>query len=208
MNNRRGNLVVVSAPSGSGKTTLVKKLLTTMETVVFSVSFTTRPRRDEERDGIDYHFISEDVFLGKVAAKEFLEWAEVHGKLYGSGRAETETIRSSGNDVLLDVDVQGADQVREACPEAITVFVLAPSFEILEERLRSRSSDPPEVIETRLKAAKKEVDHYQDYDYVLINEDIDRSTETLRSIVLAERAKRPLMESRIGPIVESFKRKP
>jgi guanylate kinase len=208
MNNRRGNLVVVSAPSGSGKTTLVKKLLTTMETVVFSVSFTTRPRRDEERDGIDYHFVSEDVFRGKVAAKEFLEWAEVHGKLYGSGRAETETIRSSGNDVLLDVDVQGADQVREVCPEAITVFVLAPSFEILEERLRSRSSDPPEVIETRLKAAKKEVDHYQDYDYVLINEDIDRSTETLRSIVLAERAKRPLMESRIGPIVESFKRKP
>ncbi len=208
MSDRSGNLVVVSAPSGSGKTTIVRGLLSSMSAVEFSVSFTTRPRRDEERDDVDYHFVAQDVFHAKMAAKEFLEWAEVYGKLYGTGRAETDAIRARGNDVLLDVDVQGADQVRKACPEAITVFVLAPSFAVLEQRLKNRSSDRREAIEARLKAARREVSRYPDYDYVIINDDIDRCTKTLRSIVLAERARRRLMESRIGPIVESFKLDP
>ncbi len=205
MNGRRGNLLVLSAPSGSGKTTLLGKLLDNMDAVEFSVSFTTRPRRVEERDGIDYHFVSEDVFRSKIAANELLEWAEVHGALYGTGRSETEAMRERGSDVLLDVDVQGAEQVRRACPDAVTIFVLTPSFAVLERRLKDRSSDRAEDIEMRLKTAQREVDRYTDYDYLIINDDVDRSAELLRSIVLAERARPSLMEDQIRPIVDSFK---
>ena len=131
---RRGNLFVISAPSGSGKTTLVRRLLDTLDDVKFSVSFTTRPVRGSERDRIDYHFVPSDLFRTKIEDGEFLEWAEVHGNYYGTSKIVTEQVRASGEDILLDVDVQGAAQVRKAQPDAITLFVMPPSFDVLEER--------------------------------------------------------------------------
>ena len=202
---RRGNLFVISAPSGSGKTTLVRRLLDTLDDVRFSVSFTTRPVRGSERDGIDYHFVPSDLFRTKIEDGEFLEWAEVHGNYYGTSKIVTEQVRASGEDILLDVDVQGAAQVRKAQPDAITLFVMPPSFEILEERLRGRRQDSDEVIAGRLEEARHEIHHYKDYDYVLINDSVERTSELLKAIVLAERTRPRLLTERIRPIVESFK---
>ena len=202
---RQGNLFVISAPSGSGKTTLVRRLLDTLDDVCFSVSFTTRPVRGRERDGIDYHFVPRDVFRTKIEDGEFLEWAEVHGNLYGTSKIVTEQVRASGEDILMDVDVQGAAQVRKAQPDAITLFVLPPSFKVLEERLRGRRQDSDEVIVGRLEEARHEIHHYKDYDYVLINDSVERTSELLKAIVLAERTRPRLLVERIRPIVESFK---
>ncbi len=205
MRGRRGCLFVISAPSGSGKTTLVSKLLASFGDLRFSVSYTTRAPRGAERDGVEYHFVTRGEFQEKIARGEFLEWAEVHGNLYGTSKPETDRIRSHGHDVLLDVDVQGADQVRKREPEAVTMFVMPPSFRILEERLRGRKQDSPEVIEGRLAGARREIDRYRDYHYVLINDDIDETAERLRAIVLAERARPHLLEDRLRPILESFR---
>ncbi|MFQ5789815.1 MAG: guanylate kinase [Acidobacteriota bacterium] len=202
---RRGILLVISAPSGSGKTTLVKALLDRVQGLEFSVSYTTRRRRPTERDGLHYHFISEEEFRAKIAGRHFLEWAEVHGNLYGTDRAETEAVRERGLDVLLDVDVQGADQVRQADPEAVAVFVLPPSFQVLARRLRGRRQDQPAAIERRLAAARLEVGRYPDYHYVIVNEDVQRSAELLRSILHAERTRPHVMENRVAPILDSFK---
>ena len=202
---RRGNLFVISAPSGSGKTTLVRRLLDTLDDVRFSVSFTTRPVRGSERDGTDYHFVPSDLFRAKIEDGEFLEWAEVHGNYYGTSKIVTEQVRASGEDILLDVDVQGAAQVRKAQPDAITLFVMPPSFEVLEKRLRGRRQDSDEVIAGRLEEARHEIHHYKDYDYVLINDSVERTSELLKAIVLAERTRPRLLTERIRPIVESFK---
>lgn len=206
MSPRRGNLFVISAPSGSGKTTLVRRLLDTLDDVRFSVSLTTRPVRGNERDGIDYHFVSEDVFRAKIQEGEFLEWAEVHGNLYGTSKLETERVRIAGEDILLDVDVQGAAQVRKAQPDAITLFIMPPSFSVLEDRLRGRRQDSPEVIEGRLEEARREIHHYKDYDYVLINDSVERTSELFKAIVLAERTRPRLLEERIRPILDSFEK--
>lgn len=204
MSARRGCLFVLSAPSGSGKTTLVHRLLSSIDGIGFSISYTTRAIRGAERDGVDYHFVTEAAFRKKIEAGEFLEWAEVHGNLYGTSKLECERIRVSGEDVLLDVDVQGADQVREALPDAVTLFVMPPSFEVLEERLRGRMQDAPEVIAGRLKAARREIERYRDYHYVLINENVEKTSELLKAIVLAERARPRLLQDRIQPILDSF----
>jgi guanylate kinase len=204
MSARRGCLFVISAPSGSGKTTLVRQLLSSVDGMRFSVSYTTRGARGGEHDGVDYHFVTREAFRDKIAAGEFLEWAEVHGNLYGTGRAETERIRASGQDILLDVDVQGAEQVRKAEPDAVTVFIMPPSFEALEERLRGRRQDSPEVIQGRLAAARREIRRYPDYQYVLVNESVPETTVLLKAIVAAERSRPHLLEARIRPILESF----
>lgn len=202
---RRGNLFVISAPSGSGKTTLVRRLLDALDDVRFSVSFTTRPLRGSERDGSDYHFVTDDDFRAKIADGEFLEWAEVHGNLYGTSKTETERIRTAGEDILLDVDVQGAAQVRKAQPDAVTLFIMPPSFTVLEERLRGRRQDSDEVIEGRLNEARHEIHHYKDYDYVLVNDSVERTSELFKAIVLAERMRPHLLQDRIRPILDSFK---
>lgn len=196
---------MISAPSGSGKTTLVQKLIRSFFDLRFSVSYTTRGPRGAERDGVDYHFVTRDEFQEKIRKGEFLEWAEVHGNLYGTSKVETERIRTGGQDILLDVDVQGADQVRKAEPEAVTMFVMPPSFQVLEERLRGRKQDSPEVIEGRLAGARREIDRYRDYHYVLVNDGIEETAELLKSIVLAERARPHLLEERLRPILESFR---
>jgi len=205
MSGRRGCLFVISAPSGSGKTTLVQKLLTSFDDLRFSVSYTTRAPRGAERDGVDYHFVIREAFQEKIRRGELLEWAEVHGNLYGTSKLETERIRAMGQDLLLDVDVQGADQVRKAEPEAVTMFVMPPSFQVLEERLCGRKQDSPEVIEGRLAGARREIDRYRDYHYVLVNDRIEETAELLKSIVLAERARPHLLEERLRPILESFR---
>ena len=205
MSKRRGNLFVISAPSGSGKTTLVRRLLDTLSDVRFSVSFTTRPLRGAERDGVDYHFVSEDDFRRRIEDGEFLEWAEVHKYFYGTSKLETEKIREAGEDILLDVDVQGATQVRKAQPEAVTLFIMPPSFVVLEERLRGRRQDAADVIDGRLSEARKEIHHYKDYDYVLINDTVERTSELFKAIVLAERNRPHLLQDRIRPIIDSFK---
>jgi len=196
---------VISAPSGSGKTTLVSKLIASFSDLRFSVSYTTRAPRGAERDGVDYHFVTRDEFQEKIRRGELLEWAEVHGNLYGTSKPETERIRAGGQDILLDVDVQGADQVRKAAPEAVTMFVMPPSFQVLEERLRGRKQDSPEVIESRLAGARREIDRYREFHYVLVNDDIEETAELLRSVVLAERARPHLLEDRLRPILESFR---
>ncbi len=202
---RRGNLFVISAPSGSGKTTLVRRLLDTLDDVQFSISFTTRSARGSERDGIDYHFIAEAAFRSKIEDGEFLEWAEVHGNLYGTSKIETEKIRAGGEDILMDVDVQGATQVRKAQPDAVTLFIMPPSFGVLEERLRGRRQDSDKVIEGRLNEARHEIHHYKDYDYVLINDSVERTSELFKALVLAERMRPHLLQDRIRPIIDSFK---
>jgi len=202
---RRGNLFVISAPSGSGKTTLVRRLLDTLDDVQFSISFTTRSVRGSERDGIDYHFIAEKSFRSKIEDGEFLEWAEVHGNLYGTSRIETEKVRAGGEDIVMDVDVQGASQVRKAQPDAVTLFIMPPSFGVLEERLRGRRQDSDEVIEGRLNEARHEIHHYKDYDYVLVNDSVERTSELFKAIVLAERMRPHLLQDRIRPILDTFK---
>jgi guanylate kinase len=149
--------------------------------------------------------VPSDLFRTKIEDGEFLEWAEVHGNYYGTSKIVTEQVRASGEDILLDVDVQGAAQVRKAQPDAITLFVMPPSFEVLEERLRGRRQDSDEVIAGRLEEARHEIHHYKDYDYVLINDSVERTSELLKAIVLAERTRPRLLTERIRPIVESFK---
>lgn len=200
----RGNLLVISAPSGSGKTTLVRRLVSEVEPVEFSISYTTRPTRPSEKDGVDYHFVTEEVFRKKIEEGDFLEWAEVHDKLYGTVRSETEAVLDRGIDLVLDIDVQGAGQVKHAMADAVLIFILPPSFEVLEQRLRDRRQNNPEDIERRLAVARREVSQYKNYDYAVVNDDIERCAALLRSIVFAERSKRERMEPVVRKILDTF----
>ena len=195
---------IISAPSGSGKSTLVSHLLADLPGLMFSISYTTRPPRGAEKDGESYHFVSRPEFEAMVARDEFLEWAEVFGNYYGTHRGILEEARARGRDLVLDIDVQGARQLIQKIPEAVTVFILAPSRQILERRLRARGEDRDEVIERRLRDAAEEIRRYSDYHYVLINRELDESDAILSSIVRAERARRTRIEEQIRPILESF----
>ncbi|MEE9263203.1 MAG: guanylate kinase [Vicinamibacteria bacterium] len=205
MSKRLGSLLVISAPSGSGKTTLVRELVADVKGVEFSVSYTTRSRRSSEKEGVDYHFVSEREFRSKIEGNDFLEWAEVHERLYGTGRAKTEGVLRGGVDVVLDIDVQGAAQVKQAMPDAVLIFILPPSFEVLEQRLRDRRQNEEADIERRLTVARREVSQYQNYDYAVVNDEIERCAGLLQSIVLAERARRQRMEPIVRSILDSFK---
>ena len=195
---------IISAPSGSGKSTLVSHLMADLPGLMFSISYTTRQPRGAEKEGESYHFISRPEFEAMVARDEFLEWAEVFGNYYGTHRGILEEARARGRDLVLDIDVQGARQLIQKIPEAVTVFVLAPSRQILERRLRARGEDRDEVIERRLRDAAEEIRRYSDYRYVLINRELDESDAILSSIVRAERARRTRIEEQIRPILESF----
>ena len=197
---------IISAPSGSGKSTLVERLLGEVERLIFSVSYTTRPRRGSEKDGENYHYIGRKEFEERIAGNEFLEWAEVFGHYYGTHGAILERAASGRSDVVLDIDVQGAAQLKKKIPEAVTVFVLAPSREALEHRLRARSEDSDEVIARRLGVAAREIRNYGAYDYVLINDEVERSAQTLAGIARAERVRRNRMEDQVHPILKTFER--
>ena len=198
------SVFIISAPSGSGKSTLVHRLLQTVPNLAFSISYTTRPPRATETNGLDYIFISRQDFEDRLARGEFLEHAEVFGNLYGTNRDAFESATREGKDLVLDIDIQGARQLRVAIPQAITIFVLPPSKQVMEQRLRSRSSDSEEVIQRRLHGAAVEVRNYTHYDFVLINRDIEEASARLVNIVEAERLRRSRMEEEVRPILESF----
>jgi len=197
---------IISAPSGSGKSTLVDRLLNTLPELMFSVSDTTRAPRGHEKDGENYHFVALEEFLGMIARDEFLEWAQVFGKdYYGTHRGILEAARAAGEDLVLDIDVQGARQLKERIPEAVTIFILPPSRKVLEDRLRLRGEDREDVIERRLEEAAVEIQKYKDYDYVLINRELAESQAVLSAIVRAERIRRDRIEDQIEPILKTFR---
>ncbi|MCC7340795.1 MAG: guanylate kinase [Bryobacterales bacterium] len=197
-------VIIVSAPSGSGKSTLVNALMEQVPGIRFSVSYTTRTPRGAERDGESYHYISREEFERRIDAGEFLEYAEVFGNYYGTHRSYVEAAAYSGYDLLLDIDVQGAAQVMDKLPDAVTVFILAPSREVLEKRLRKRSEDSEETIQRRLREASQEVRFAERYSYVLINDDVAESVQNLVSIVRAERVKRERLREKLSPILDTY----
>jgi guanylate kinase len=198
-------VLIISAPSGSGKSTLVQRLLASDPLLDFSTSVTTRGPRSGDKEGESYHFISVEEFKRLRDNGELLEWAEVFGNYYGTTRAVLDRARQRGHDLILDIDVQGAAQLKDKLPGAVTVFILPPSRKELEARLRNRSSDPDEVIERRLRDASREVCNYKDYDYILVNDRLEASFEKLRGILLAERCRKHRVEELIQSILESFR---
>ena len=201
----RGQLFVVSAPSGTGKTTLVERLVQTVPNLMLSRSFTSRAPRPGEQDGVDYNFISRERFETMKDAGEFLEYADVFGNYYGTSATTTETALASGRDLVLVIDVQGARQVRARASAAVGIFVLPPSFEVLEKRLRRRSKDSDEQIRRRLAVARSEVDAVADYDYVVVNDEVEPAVQRLRAVVEAERARLRRMKPKALRIIESFR---
>lgn len=186
----KGNLFVISAPSGAGKSTILKKLLAEVPNLAFSVSHTTRAPRNGESDGRDYHFVDRATFEGMRADQAFLEWAEVHGNLYGTSQAAIEAQQAGGIDVFLDIDVQGAGQLRDGGhPGAVFLFIAPPSWQELEKRLRGRGTDPEETVRLRLNNARREMEEAGGYDYLIINDRLDEAVDILRAVVIAERCK-------------------
>jgi guanylate kinase len=200
----RANVYIVSAPSGSGKSTLLQNLLRSFQDLKFSVSHTTRQPRAGEQDGVHYFFTDKEKFRRMIDRGEFLEWAEYYGQLYGTSRAFVEDQVAAGVDVILDIDVQGARQVKTRIPEAISVFILPPSFDELERRLRSRRLESDEAIHRRLEIAKSEIPYYRDYNYIVVNDVLENSTQTLEAIVRATRARSTRQQAKIEEIIASF----
>ena len=195
---------IVSAPSGSGKSTLVNRVLEQDPKLLFSISYTTRQPRGHEKQDDHYHFIGRDEFERRLEQDEFLEWAKVFENYYGTSRLYLEQALKEGRDLVLDIDVQGERQLKERIPDAVSIFILAPSRAILEQRLRARSEDSEAVIERRLRGAVDEIGNYRQYDYVLVNQDLDESVMKLKSIIEAERIRRVRMEEHIRPILDTF----
>lgn len=199
-----GNLIIVSGPSGAGKSVLATSVLRQMPRLRFSISFTTREPRGSERDGIEYHFVDENTFRSLIERGEFLEWAEVYGHYYGTSRRFVDDCLAGGEDVLLDVDVQGAGAIRERRKESISVFIMPPSYQVLRERLEKRSLDKDYVIEQRLQIACREISQYSKYDYLVINDDLENSIQELRAIVLGSRCRSASRAERAKSIVATF----
>jgi guanylate kinase len=203
---RRGLMLILSSPSGAGKTTLTRDLLRLPELdLALSVSVTTRTRRSSEVDGVDYHFISQKQFEAMRDADELLEWAKVHGNYYGTPRGPVEERLTKGLDVVFDIDYQGAQQVRLKAPDdVVTIFILPPSMGELKSRLERRAEDPKEVIARRLENARTEIAHWEEYDHVLINDDLQETFDTIRSILISERSKASRAKDSIGAFVEQL----
>jgi guanylate kinase len=201
-----GRLFIVSAPSGAGKTTLVERLVEQVPGLHMSRSYTSRAARPGETDGVDYNFVSRERFEEMISAGEFLEWADVFGNLYGTRADDTEALLDGGNDVVLVIDVQGARQVRATGRDMSTIFVMPPSQDILERRLRGRSKDSEEAIQRRLAVARDEVAAFAEYDYIVLNDELTAAVDRLRSIVLAERSRRARMRDVAVGISKTFER--
>jgi len=194
----------MSAPSGAGKSTVLDRVLKEVSGLRFSVSHTTRAPRPGETEGVHYHFVSREAFESMKDAGILLEWAKVHGELYGTGRAEVEAARGSGVDLLLDLDVQGAAQVRVAIPDAVSIFLLPPSYEALEKRLRGRGADDEATIARRLARAAEEVQLYRHYDYAVVNDDLSACVAAVSTIIAAARCRTSRAEPRARRILETF----
>jgi guanylate kinase len=197
---------IISAPSGSGKSTLVNRLMQEIGRLRFSISYTTRAPRGKEKHGESYYYVTREEFERRIEKDEFLEHADVFGNYYGTHQSELDFAARDGCDLVLDIDVQGAAQLKRKIPDAVTIFILAPSREILEQRLRSRGEDAEEVVQRRLLKAADEIRNYDQYDYVLVNHEVDESAEALKSIVRAERMKRIRVEDQIRPILAGFEK--
>jgi len=208
---QRGELFILSAPSGAGKTTLIQSLIKRGKAdlggfggLAFSVSHTTRSPRQGEADGEDYHFVAHSTFQAMIAEDRFLEWAEVHGNFYGTSYDEVMPRVENGTDVLLDIDVQGAERVMARYPRAHSIFIMPPSYEALEERLHGRGLDRPEQIARRLAVSIGEISRYDRYHYVIINDDADRACEALAAIILEKRHRQERMLGRVQEILRNF----
>jgi len=205
---QRGELFIVSAPSGAGKTTIIRRLmegpLVRPGSLVYSVSHTSRPARANEIEGRDYHFIDVAAFQRMVGEGAFLEWAEVHGEFKGTSRETVVRSLEDGLDVLVDIDVQGAEQLLEKMPQAHSIFILPPSYDELERRLRRRGLDRAEAIVRRLSVSLWEIERYQRYDYAIINEDLERASDTLAAIILDKQHRLDRMKDRVASVVGNF----
>ena len=200
----RGILFVISSPSGGGKGTLVRRILASTPRLGYSVSWTTRAPRRGEADGRDYYFVTVENFMAARERGEFLEWASVHGNFYATSLKVVESELAAGRDVVLELDVQGAANVRRAGIEAVSVFILPPSFDILRRRLVGRKSETSAALALRLQNSRGEVEHYREFDYVVLNDDVDRAATQLASIVYAERARRERQERLAERVLATF----
>jgi len=196
-----GTLYIISAPSGAGKTSLVRGLVKQQPGLDVSVSHTTRPRRDGERDGVDYHFTDSERFQAMVEAGDFLEHARVFDNLYGTSRSSVEAELNQGRDVILEIDWQGAQQVRAALPDSVSIFILPPSRQELAHRLRGRGQDSEDVIARRLQAAEAEIGHYHEYEFLIVNDSFDRALAELRTIVEARRLRLAAQQRRWSQVL-------
>jgi guanylate kinase len=200
----RGTLFVVSSPSGGGKGTIIRHVLAVVPNLSYSVSFTTRAPRQNELNGREYFFVSLQVFEEMVEAGEFLEWACVHGNFYGTAKRQVAEETAAGIDIVLEVDVQGAASVRQLLLDSVSIFILPPSYEVLRERLIARGTDSPEELEIRLRNAPEELRQYSAFDYVIINDEVQRAAAQLASIIDAERARCVRQESLVREVIEKF----
>ena len=204
----RGILFVISSPSGGGKGTLIRRLLDSVPGVSYSVSWTTREARPTETDGVNYHFVNVEEFSRMRDRGGFLEWAVVHGHLYGTARSVVEQELSEGHDIVLEIDVQGAESVRAAFESVVSVFILPPSFEVLRARLSARMTERRDELELRLSNARGEVEQYRHFDYLVLNDELERAAAQLASIVWAERARRERQEWVARRVLATFTRPP
>lgn len=201
---RKGSLIIVSGPSGAGKSALVSAVLALLPGLSFSVSYTTRAPRGNERDGVEYHFVSKPEFEALIQNGDLLEWAEVYGNYYGTARKFIDDRLREGNDVLLDIDVQGARTIRAKRSDAIGIFIMPPSYQVLRARLETRSLDKEYIIEQRLKIARREITHYKTYDYLIVNDDFDESANELKAIILGSRCRMTSRAESAESIVATF----
>jgi guanylate kinase len=200
----RGMLIVVSSPSGGGKGTLIDRVLKTVPGVSYSVSYTTRAPRGTEQNGREYFFVTTETFEEMIRRGEFLEWANVYGYLYGTSHAQVEPELAAGHDIILEIDVQGAASIREKIDDAISIFILPPSFELLRQRLVTRGTDSPADLEKRLRGAPAEVEQHKDFQYLILNDDINRASQQLAAVIYAERARRERQVKRLRDSLADF----
>lgn len=197
-------MFIISSPSGGGKGTLIREVLRTVPNIGYSVSFTTRAIREGEVNGRDYFFVNQAEFERLVEHGDFLEYANVHGNLYGTSRAQIARETAAGRDIILEIDVQGANSVRSLLPQAVSIFILPPSFEVLSERLTRRQTESVTDLVVRLSNARTEVSHYKEFDYIIVNDEVTKATIDLQSIIYAERLKRERQELCVANIIKTF----
>jgi guanylate kinase len=201
---RKNNIFIISAPSGSGKSTLIQLLLAQNQQLFFSISHTTRPPRPGEMDGNEYFFVQEEMFKKMIQGEEFIEWAQVHGFYYGTSKDMLKKAESAGRDLILDIDVQGAENVKRILPEATSIFILPPSFKVLQERLQRRQKDTEEQIARRMENARREIRYSEQYDYIIINHDLHAAFEDLNSILRSQTCRRENLIEEVQKIIDSF----
>ena len=200
----KGNLIIITSPSGGGKGTLIAELMKRGVGIGYSVSYTTRPMRSNEAEGKDYSFISVEEFERRIGNDEFLEYATVHGQYYGTSRARVQSLIAEGVDVILEIDVQGAADVLKKLPDAVSIFILPPSFQELEQRLRARNTEDPDQLTVRLRNSFDEVQRYNEFEYVVINDNIADAVRRLESVILGERQRRTRQTVQIQDILDNF----